>query len=165
MPCPDEDTFARFVEGLLPPAAAAEIERHVDGCARCADLAAEFGSLYAEPAPSARHPGRLGVWALLGAGVLHAAWTLVVRAWPGALDVFPQTPVTAAYELYAAIWAPAGCGVALLAALGLARGQPWGRAVAIVHAMLSLPSVVMTPLAIFVIAVMRRRDAGDRRAS
>ena len=165
MPCPDEDTFARFVQGLLPAEAASDIERHVDGCARCADLAAEFGSLYAEPTPAAADAGRQATWALVAAVALHTAWTVVLRVWPGALQALPDAPVITAYGLYSAVWAPAGGGVAVLAALGLGRRRPWGRGAALCHAVLSLPSIVMTPLAIFVIACLRRRDSGPRRAS
>jgi anti-sigma factor RsiW len=167
MSCPDEDTFARFVQGLLPPDAASDVEQHVDGCARCADLAAAFGSLYAEPAPAATEAARPETWALMAAAVMHVAWTVVLRIWPAALDALPRAPLTTAYALYAAMWAPAGGGVALLAALGLARRRPWGRATALCHAMLSLPSIILTPLAMFVIAIMRRprRDNGKRPAS
>src|SRR5262245_7711971 len=45
-PCPDEDTYARFLQGILPPERIAEIERHIDACARCAELGAQFGKLY-----------------------------------------------------------------------------------------------------------------------
>src|SRR5262245_14004896 len=45
-PCPDEDTYARFLQGILPRERVAEIERHIDTCARCAELGAQFGKLY-----------------------------------------------------------------------------------------------------------------------
>ena len=165
MPCPDEDTFARFVQGLLPAEAAAEIERHVDGCARCADLAAEFGSLYAEAERSSSHAsGRLPWWVLMAAATLHAAWTIVMRIWPGGLDGVIPTAVAGPYTLYLELWGPVGCLIAARCALGLARGRAWARAVAFWYAVVSLPSVIMTPLAIAVL-VLRGRDRRQRTAS
>ena len=52
-PCPDEDTYARFLQGILPPAQIADIERHIDTCARCAELGAQFGKLYGAAGTSA----------------------------------------------------------------------------------------------------------------
>jgi hypothetical protein len=149
MDCPDEDTFARFVEGLMAPAEAGVIERHVDGCARCADLTAEFGRLFAErPSPAPR--GRWGAPAV--AGVLHLAWALVVWRGPGTPAALLPGALGAAYAAYASIWAPLGAALAAVATLALARRWRWGRPLAVVHAALSLPSIVLTPLAIYLLA-------------
>lgn len=159
MPCPDEDTFARFVEGLLPADGAAQIEGHVDGCARCADLAAAFGRSFAEgaaagdAAPAGRRLAPLG---LAIAAILHVAWAVVVRTAGDAIGRLVPGPVGAAYLGYATLWAPAGGAVALVAAFCLLRGARPGRALALGYALLSLPSIVLTPLAVLVAATQRR---------
>jgi len=164
--CPDEDTFARFVQGILPPEAMADIERHVDGCARCSDLAAEFGRLYAETAPDAASTDgprtRAHLFAPLAlafAALIHVAFMLLLPRASAAVRGFLPVPLAAAYLRYASFWAPVGCGVALAAAFGLASGQRWGRGLALVHAVLSLPSIVLTPLALFVLDSLRRDRA------
>jgi hypothetical protein len=159
MSCPDEDTFARFVEGRLGPEEAAEIERHVDGCARCADLGAEFGRLFAEgTVPPAPEPRRPGAWLELLVAVLHAAWAAVLwRALPVLGAELPPGAATV-YLRYAEAWALAGAPVALVAAAGLAVGARWGRALAVAHALLSLPSVVLTPLAVVALWVVLGKD-------
>jgi anti-sigma factor RsiW len=50
MSCPDDDTYARFIQGLLPEAARREVEAHLDGCPLCGELLAELGRAYAEVA-------------------------------------------------------------------------------------------------------------------
>jgi anti-sigma factor RsiW len=162
MPCPDEDTFARFVEGLLPPEAASQIETHVDGCYRCADLAAAFGRSFAEggPDPAAPSDNRMAPLALAVAAVLHVAWAVVVRGAAGALERIVPLPVAGAYLGYAAIWAPAGGVIALTAAFCLVRRAGPGRLLALGYALLSLPSIVLTPLALLVLDAQRRHHAG-----
>jgi hypothetical protein len=158
MACPDEDTFARFVEGLLPASEVAAIESHVDGCARCADLAEAFGRLYARrPAESPEAAGgpSLGP-ALVLSALLHAAWAIVVAHVPRTLAALAPAGVAAAYRTYASIWGPVGAGLALLAALALRLGWRGWRGVAVAHALLALPSIVLTPLAAFIISVARR---------
>ena len=158
MACPDEDTFARFVEGLLPADEAAAIESHLDGCARCADLAEAFGRLYARrPAESPKAEGgpSLGP-ALVLSALLHGAWAIVVPHVPRALALLAPAGVAAAYRTYATTWGPVGAGLALLAALALRLGWRGWRGVAVAHAVLALPSIVLTPLAAFVISVARR---------
>ena len=158
--CPDEDTFARFVQGILRPEAMAEIERHVDGCARCADLAAEFGRLYADTAPeSPPIERRFAPLALALAALIHVAWALLLSRAAATFQGLLPAWLAAAYLRYASFWAPVGCGVALGAAFGLLGGQRWGRLLALVHAVLSLPSVVLTPLALFVLDSLHRGRA------
>ena len=158
--CPDEDTFARFVQGILRPEAMADIERHVDGCARCSDLAAEFGRLYAEtvqePPPIET---RFAPLALALAALIHVGWALLLSGAAALLKGLLPSWLAAAYLRYASFWAPVGCGVALAAAFGLVGRQRWGRLLAIAHAVLSLPSVVLTPLALFVLDSLRRDRA------
>jgi len=165
MPCPDEDTFARFVEGLLPTEAAAEIERHVDGCARCADLTAEFGRSFAEPRAGADGAGRhLAPLALAIAAVIHVVWAIVVGHAAGALQAIAPAALAGAYLRYVGVWAPAGGVVALAAGFCLLRGLRAGRPLAVGYALLSLPSIILTPLALFVLGAARR-DRGGPAAS
>jgi len=157
MPCPDEDTFALFVEGLLPPESAAEIERHVDGCARCADLAAAFGRSFSQaPAPPAAPPSRLAPLALAVAAVLHAAWAVTIRDAGESLERIVPGPVAGAYLGYATIWAPLGGVIALAAAFCLVRRARPGRLLALGYALLSLPSIVLTPLALLLLGTAQR---------
>jgi anti-sigma factor RsiW len=166
MACPDEDSFARFVEGLLGPADAAAIERHVDGCARCADLTAEFGRLYAKEPPGPRAaPGPSPTAALTLSIAIHVAATVLLWRAPGALaQILPSAPAAAALR-YASFWAPGGALVAATAAIGLAGGWGWGRLVAGVYAAISLPSIVLTPLALYILSGLRGRDVPPRAAS
>ena len=159
--CPDEDTFARFVQGILRPDAMADIERHVDGCARCSDLAAEFGRLYAEPEPESppQIERRFAPLALALAALIHVAWALLLSRAGAALQDLVPPSLAAAYLRYGSVWAPVGSGVALAAAFGLAGRQRWGRPLAIVYTVVSLPSVVLTPLALFVLDSLRRDRA------
>jgi hypothetical protein len=160
--CPDEDTFARFVQGILRPEAMADFERHVDGCARCSDLAAEFGRLYAEAAQDPPRPSidrRFAPLALALAALIHIAWMSLLPRASVVLHGLVPPALAAAYLRYASFWAPVGSGVALAAAFGVAGRQRWGRALAIVHAALSLPSVVLTPLVLFVLDSLRRDRA------
>ena len=159
MPCPDEDTFARFVEGVLQADAAAELERHVDGCAACADLAAAFGRSYAEgggDTETGEVDDRLAPLALAFATVLHVAWAILIRGAAGALAEAVPAVLAGPYLRYATIWAPAGGLVALAASFCLLRRMRAGRILAIGYALLSLPSIVLTPLALLMLDAQRR---------
>jgi anti-sigma factor RsiW len=162
MSCPDEDTFARFVEGLLPPEAAAQIERHVDACARCADLAAEFGRSYAVSAEPAGRAPRLAALALALAVPVHLAWALLLPPAAAVLQASLPPGLATLVLRYGAIWAPAGGVLALGGAVGLWRGWSRGRTLAMGHAVLSLPSVVLTPLALFVMYELGRARSRGR---
>jgi hypothetical protein len=168
-PCPDEDTYARFLQGILPPERIADIERHIDGCPRCAELGAQFGKLYARDeaddgvdaganrraAPAGRPAGWLLVGELLMVG-LHAVAAIAVLPWALPLAAgHAAAPATVAAAIYAAVWVPVGGVVAALAAWALWRGRRWGHAFARAHAIASIPSVVLTPLAAFVLAQTR----------
>src|SRR4051812_45411303 len=50
--CPDENTYARLLEGLLPARERALVERHVDGCSGCAEMLAQLGKVYTEEGAS-----------------------------------------------------------------------------------------------------------------
>jgi hypothetical protein len=164
MACPDDDTFARFVEGLLPSGEAAAIERHVDGCARCADLAAAFGRLYltrVAGSPNGDAAPQLGT-ALFLSALLHVAWVTVVTHVPRTLATLAPASIGAVYRAYATIWGPVGAAIGLLAALALRRGWRRARSLAVVHAALALPSIVLTPLAAFVVISTGRHGVGQR---
>jgi hypothetical protein len=166
-PCPDEDTYARFLQGILPPERITELERHIDVCPRCAELGAQFGMLYGpagdrEPtslAPGADdrpstcgRPGTALLLAELAMVCVHAAAAITVL--PAALRLTAAgtaSAVTVAAATYAAAWVPLGGLVAAIAAWALWRGRPWAGAVARAHAIASLPSLVLTPLAAFVL--------------
>jgi hypothetical protein len=181
MDCPDDDTYAGFLQGLLPPERAAAIEGHLDVCPRCTELSAQFGRLYArpeepawaatavDPRPDAGERWLAIVEALMAC--VHAVWALAVlplavQVWStrvGPPGAGPAGPFAVAAAAYTAVWAPPGGVLALAAAWGLWRRRGWGRAAARWHALLSLPSVVLTPLAacaLFELARLRRRDGG-----
>jgi hypothetical protein len=165
-PCPDEDTYARFLQGILPPEQIADIERHIDVCPRCAELGTQFGQLYArddaqdstdDPADKPVAPARPAAgWLLVGELIMlgiHAVAAFAVL--PSALPLAAGDAgslATAAAAIYAAVWVPIGGVVAALAAWALWRRRPWGRALARAHALASIPSLVLTPLAAFVLA-------------
>jgi len=208
MDCPDEDTYASFLQGLLPPERVAALERHIDVCARCTELSAQFGKLYSDDPPPASaapptivtapasaalptivaapasaaplasdapSPARIPRGVVLVEGLLaalHLAWTLM--AWPAALAAWlagplsslgmageraPGTaaPLALAGAAYVLVWVPAGGALALAAALGLWRRRRWGGRLARMHALLSLPSIVLTPLAAYVLHQLGRR--------
>jgi hypothetical protein len=152
---------------LLPPREAAAIERHVDGCPRCADLAAAFGRLYAPSSTAAPRVDKDGlVRVALGlSAALHVAWAVVVAHAPATLAAVAPAGLAAAYRGYATIWGPVGAGWAILAAVALRRRWRGGRGAALAQAALALPSIVLTPLAAFVLFALRRRDIGRGAAS
>lgn len=48
MSCPSDDALNRYLEGIAPAAELETIERHLDDCARCRDVALAVGTLVAE---------------------------------------------------------------------------------------------------------------------
>ena len=167
-PCPDEDTYARFLQGILPAEHIAEIERHIDACARCAELGAQFGKLYGaagpeadEPTQAASRPAAALLLAELVMVALHAIAAITVL--PAALRIDATraaSTLTVAAAGYAAVWVPLGGVLAAIAAWALWRGRRWGVALARAHAIASLPSIVLTPLAAF---VLQQTGPGKRR--
>ena len=166
-PCPDEDTYARFLQGILPAEHIADIERHIDTCARCAELGVQFGKLYGAAGPEADAPAADGrsAGALLLAELAMVAIHVVaaITVLPAALRLGATraaSALTVAAAAYAAVWVPLGGVLAALAALALWRGRPWGGALARAHAIASVPSIVLTPLAAF---VLQQTGPGKRR--
>ena len=168
-PCPDEDTYARFLQGILPPEQIADIERHIDACLRCAELGAQFGKLYGAAAPDADEPTAAGqpagalLLAELATAAIHAVAAIAVL--PAALRLIATpTPASAlavaAAAAYASVWVPLGGVLAAMAAWALWRRRSWGVALARAHAIASLPSIVLTPLAAF---VLQQTGRGRRR--
>jgi hypothetical protein len=192
MDCPDDDTYAGFLQGLLTAERAAAIESHLDVCPRCIELAVAFGRLYARPgeppaaapapasaslpmSPSRSAPaGDRGRWLAVTLAVIagvHVAWTiaalpLALRIWsaPGGAFRGPWAgPLALAAAAYSIGWAPPGGALALVAAWGLWRRRAWARGAARWHALLSLPSLILTPLAAYVLFELgphRRRGGG-----
>jgi hypothetical protein len=156
MSCPDEDAFARFVQGLLGPEQASDIERHVDGCARCADLATAFGRLYGDAPVSPRVVPWLA-WIEAAMVVIQVAWTLAAER---ARDISGPLPtLVSAYLSYAAVWGRLGAAISAVAAVASWRGFRAARWLALGHAAMSLPSIVLTPLAVLILGRLRRDGA------
>ena len=86
-------------------------------------------------------------------------WAVVLSRAAGGLQGMLPGWVAAVYVPYASFWAPVGCGVALARRSAWLGRQRWGRVLAVVHAVLSLPSVVLAPLALFVLDSVRRDRA------
>ena len=92
---------------------------------------------------------------------LHAVAAITVL--PSALRLTATraaSTLTVAAAGYAAVWVPLGCLLAAIAAWALWRGRAWGVALARAHAIASLPSIALTPLAAF---VLEQTGPGKRR--
>ncbi|HEX3764201.1 MAG TPA: protein kinase [Kofleriaceae bacterium] len=68
--CPDDNTLGRLVAGELTDAERADVERHLGGCAACAQLIAE----YARATPRRTAPERYQLIRRLGAGAMGEVW-------------------------------------------------------------------------------------------
>jgi eukaryotic-like serine/threonine-protein kinase len=68
--CPDDNTLGLLVAGELSDAERASVERHLGGCAACAQLIAE----YARAAPRRTAPERYPLIRRLGAGAMGEVW-------------------------------------------------------------------------------------------
>jgi eukaryotic-like serine/threonine-protein kinase len=68
--CPDDNTLGLLVAGELSEAERAGVERHLGGCAACAELLAE----YARATPRRSIPERYQVIRRLGAGAMGEVW-------------------------------------------------------------------------------------------
>jgi anti-sigma factor RsiW len=174
--CPNENAFARLLEGLASDSERAELERHVDRCPACAELLTMLGRAYA-PSPTT------STWEASTAGEAPAAleWTpqarrsltrialfaalvhVVIGAKLGLL--FSEHGVSSVADLaghtvliYGLVWGPFGAVVALAAATTLARSWRLGRKLAFWHAILSLPSIVLTPLSLCTLYELRRHE-------
>ena len=68
--CPDDNTLGLLVAGELSDAERASVERHLGGCAACAQLIAE----YARATPRRTAPERYQLIRRLGAGAMGEVW-------------------------------------------------------------------------------------------
>jgi serine/threonine protein kinase len=68
--CPDDNTLGQLVAGELSEAERTDVERHLGGCAGCAQLIAE----YARVTPRRRVPERYRLIRRLGAGAMGEVW-------------------------------------------------------------------------------------------
>ena len=186
MSCPSENDYARMLDGVVSPNQRRQLEEHIDGCADCRRLLAELGrvyspSLHAERAHSAALeatvPPRQLVTLELTMLTVHVLWTalLLPCAWrglflPGDPVEWAGRSVQGAPDLasvigmlsvlsYTIIWAPLGAVWTALAAYGLWRHRRWARRAAKVHALVSLPSGLLLPLGVMVLAELRRGPA------
>ena len=174
MNCPSEDTFALLLEGELSPTERHEVESHIDACSRCSELVVELGKVYGQslrPRPTANEfaatavaisPGAAQPSELVVLEGLAAATCLIVAAilWP-AWRLFDRLgeglSIVESVALVAIGWAPLGAVGALAISLASWRGASWARAAARVHAVLSLLSVVLGPLALYLLVALRSR--------
>jgi anti-sigma factor RsiW len=158
MVCPDEDTIAQLIQGLLSGDERARLEQHLDGCAACTELVAELGKAFgpetkhsALPPPTARDTRSLTRIELFAA-LVHAVITLKL-GWVVVSDGNPSTaPALSAVVVVAGVlFGPIGAAMATVAAWGSSRSAGWARRAAVVHALLALPSLALTPLAVYVL--------------
>jgi eukaryotic-like serine/threonine-protein kinase len=68
--CPDDNTLGQLVAGELPDGERAAVERHLGGCAACAQLIAE----YARTTPRRAVPPRYQLIRQLGGGAMGEVW-------------------------------------------------------------------------------------------
>src|SRR5439155_6265099 len=68
--CPDDNTLGQLVAGELPERERAGVERHLGGCAACAQLIAE----YARASPRRNVPPRFHLIRPLGSGAMGEVW-------------------------------------------------------------------------------------------
>lgn len=174
MVCPDEDTIAQLIQGLLSGDERARLEQHLDGCAACTELVAELGKAFGpetqrsapppatvqEPVPLAADDTRGLTGIQLFAAFIHAVitvklgWLLVSSG--DASFAATSTPVLTGLVLVAgALFGPVGATVAAFAAWGSRRGAGWARRATVVHALIALPSLALTPLAVYVLVHYR----------
>jgi anti-sigma factor RsiW len=173
MECPDEDTVAQLLQGLLPADELARLEQHLDECPACTELVAELGKAYehsAEPLrvapirkPEPSDLTRVELFAVAIHALITAKLGWLIAA--GRLDivtaVHPMHPSTVALLVCGAWFGPIGGITAAFGAWALGRRRSWANRAAAIHAALVLPSVVLTPLSIYVLVRLRAlRAAG-----
>jgi hypothetical protein len=192
MPCPDEDTYARLLEGRLGDDERHEVELHLDQCGSCSLLLAEIAKVYGASLTGdglsstlhertrlpARAPGTEVLTGLshlqLVAAVLQSVialklvWLLAsTRGDLGAaLDGGAWSDVAAGIGRvafsYGLAWAPLGALLALVSTWALRRGVRWAAGLTAVYAVLSLPSLIFLPLSGYVLLELRRIQARSR---
>ncbi len=199
MSCPNENDYARMLDGLVSQHQRRLLEEHIDGCSACHALLTELGKLYApadgerlsvapkgrvsQPPPATTTDRAVGssrqlltlelallsvhlVWASLS---LPLAWRAVLGPVEAALSTehsvqSPPSVMLAVLAMvvlcYAAMWAPLGALWTGLSAYGFWRGRNWARRAAKLHAVISLPSLVLLPLGLLVLVELRRLRPG-----
>lgn len=167
MACPDEDTVAQLLQGLLSGDDLARLERHLDGCAACTELVAELGKAFGPETRRSDRPAPARDAVPLARVELFAAFIHVLvtgkLAWltvtGEALTASHHPAVTAAAFALGVLSGPIGAAVAATAAWSSSRGARWARRAAIAHAVIALPTVILTPLAIYVLVELRSRTS------
>jgi hypothetical protein len=157
MVCPDENLIASWLEGRLREADVAALERHVDQCADCLDLVTSFGRAYSPSLPPrVPRPTGLLVWAEIAFAALQVAGAAVVTSCVRSGRLGSELGTTLA------ISALLGAVVALYAVWALRRERPQARTLCAIHAALALPSVVLAPVAAWVLIELRRTALGSQ---
>jgi hypothetical protein len=164
-----------MLEGRVSDARRAELELHLDGCRDCSEFLSEFAKVYAPdvqrasqvaPPTSARVPPLHAtlVRRLVRVGLLSAvldaflgmklAWLLASAGW-WSTAMHDNASLPSQLGLYLLVSAPLSALMAGAYAWGIGRGRPWAAAVCTSYALLRLPTVVMTPLAVYVLLGLR----------
>jgi hypothetical protein len=168
MPCPDDNQLARLLEGTLSGHERLGLEQHLDGCSACVELLAEIGRAFSNapralsdartPAPAARAAAQaawLGWVALFAAVAQGLSATKLVQ-----LGLALRGPTAEGCELLA-VWLGSAALAGLTAAVGALKHEPWAARWLRGHALLTLPSVAFTPLAMWVLRELRRAQSAS----
>ncbi|HEY2408358.1 MAG TPA: zf-HC2 domain-containing protein [Polyangiaceae bacterium] len=159
MPCPDDNALARLLEGTLTDPERLGLEQHLDGCAACSELLAQIGRAYAKPKtraearsakPALGALGWLG-WLALGAALLEGL--VAARLAQLALELQGAFAVASSF---ASVWLGIGALSGLCAAIGIFRDRSWAKRWLWSYALLALPSLAFTPVALCILRELRR---------
>ncbi len=174
--CPTESVFAELAAGDLKFDARRALEEHLDQCDVCTELVGILGAL-----PSAlnrQHRTVLGDGD--ATGQQHVPWWLTDRAtiaftllvaqlfwsamlWYPATKWLASVDYTAAdwrlwgFAAYAAVVGILGPLIAVAAVLAVWRRRSWAVHLIAVQAAVTIPSLVLTPLAIVTVLHLRRQ--------
>ncbi len=173
--CPDVDAYAALIGGRLDAADRAALERHIDACPDCTELVTELGRIYVHPpgadpgaetkprtTPAGNDPW-LGAIAWSAAALLGGAGAVACRALPTAWLVLtgggPRVDAAAGLGvivLYTAVVGPLGALGGVSAAIAARRGRPWAAAATRSLLWLALPTLLLTPFALFALRSLPR---------
>lgn len=168
MTCPPVQAFAQLLEGSLTPAERSELERHVDRCPLCTELLGQLGKVYGGPSTLAPNEAP-GEGASAGTKLVEPRQRLAL--FHGVLVLCSVAVAVALGGLsageggslglrvlhgaghYAVLGGPVGVVVGAAAIFGTWSGQRWARGARILHAVLALPTLVLAPVAAYVLVL------------